>query len=420
MSEESGDIVKVDKASWPRTPVGTIDWEIVFEDPKVGLIPAISVAQKTETLIDCAAVITEILFSRASDEDIRAGYTSSLASLAINNIGESAEVVLALVITFLRDIKDDRIQRAADWVRHKAQRDASGAMADLPTDGTSGAPKKIDPNDPETMFQEVFCDNLDQRFLVLCNGVTQRPMDGRKIPFLVSKEFSLRLQAVVRKEFMPIILPKCRHLIASAEKIPLKIREKNLRHIMADDLTRKELWDVWKYTWRHVMQEVELPKKPKTESAGMLKSLVKAVQAIGENEQTYSMEAWQEDVATARMQQATVREIWQQLTAPSPVFEPPLEEDKLLLMNMFAKTPGGLRDQISALRQIAQQSEQVGRAFDIYAKGKDLQLALIGVSYQHPDLFLTGNVLKNMLRGVSQKAKELDFPLILRYLKGFL
>ena len=49
-------IVKTDKSMWPRATDGTIDQAAVFEDETNGLIPAIRLAQKTETLIDCRAM----------------------------------------------------------------------------------------------------------------------------------------------------------------------------------------------------------------------------------------------------------------------------------------------------------------------------------------------------------------------------
>lgn len=420
VDERSEDIVKVDKSSWPRTSEGTIDWEVVFEDPKNGLIPAISVAKKTDTLIDCAAVITETLFSRANDEDIRATYTGELASIAINNSDAPVEELLEHVSKFLRAIKEDRIQRAADWIIHKAQRNAASAMMATESVEDGGIPRE-ERDETEVLFEDLFCDAVDQRYQVLWAGVTQKPMNGRKLPFLVAADFALRIQAVVRKEFMPLIIPKCRHIIAATQRVHPDVRDQDMRQRLADEQIRRELWEVWKATWRQVMQEPPLPKKPESGKKGVLNTFVKAVQAIGETEHEYTLEDWEEDVETAKMQQAMVRDIWKMIMAPSAIFEPPLEEDKLLLMNMFGKTPGGLRDQIAALRQIAQQSEHAGRAFDAYAKGKDLQLALIAVSHQHPEMFLEGDmILKDMLRGMPKKARELDIPLVLRYLKDFI
>lgn len=415
MSDNQNDIIKVEKENWPRTRDGTIDWEMVFEDPENGLLPAISLAQKPEMLIDCAAIITEALFSRSSDENVRAGYTGKLASIAINNSNEAFEVVLAQIIVFLRSIKDDRIQRATDWVRHKANRSASVVSAD--DDGLS----EQENTDPEHLFTEIFCDILDISYRTLWTGVPQQPIDNRKIPFVLAADFALRMQKVVRSEFMPIILPKCRHIVSAAKRIKEDDRENFLRAKMADDNVRRELLDVWKSTWQNVMLEAVTPKKPKIEKKGVLKSLVKAVQSLSDVEQEDVMEAWREEVEIAQMQQETVRDIWAALTAPSPVFEVPRESDQTVLMNVFTTRPGGIRDQISAIGQIAEQSSRIGQAYDTYSDGKDLQLPLLSISYQNPDKFLKDEmILRDMLRGMGENDKKLALPLIVRYLDDYI
>ena len=81
-------------------------------------------------------------------------------------------------------------------------------------------------------------------------------------------------------------------------------------------------------------------------------------------------------------------------------------------MNMFAKTSGGLRNQTTTLHQIAQRSEQPGKAFDKYSPGKELQLPLLAVSHQQPELFLgIDPFLKNLLRGVKKK-NQTQIPII--------
>jgi len=417
VNENQNDIVQVDKENWPRTPDGTIDWETVFEDPANGLIPAISEAQKPDMLIDCAAIITEALFSRSSDENIRAGYTGKLASIAITNSSEPFEVVLEQITSFLRSIKDDRIQRAADWVQHKANRSAGAASMDRENEGTSDQDKLS----PEHLFTELFCDILDISYQTLWAGVPQQAMDNRKIPFVLAADFALRMQKIVRSEFMPIILPKCRHIISTATRVDEDDREDFLRAKISDQNIRRELLDVWKSTWKTVMLEVDLPAKPKVEKKGMLNSLVKAVQSMSDDERDDALITWQEDVEIAKMQQATVREIWATLAAPSPLYEVPTENDQVLLMNIFTTNPGGIRDQISAISQIAEQSSRIGQAYDIYSSGKDLQLPLLSISYQKPDKFLKGDmILRDMLRGMSKSDKKIALPLIVRYLGDYI
>ena len=124
------------------------------------------------------------------------------------------------------------------------------------------------------------------------------------------------------------------------------------------------------------------------ETKAMLKSVVQDVQSIDAETPHYTISDWEGDVETAKMQHSSVAEIWKTLAKFSENFELQLEEDKLLLMNMFAKISGGLLNQTATLHQIAQQSEQVGKAFDKYSPGKELKLPLLVVSHQQPDLFL--------------------------------
>lgn len=421
MTDSSNDIVKVDKSSWPRTTEGTIDWEVVFEHPTNGLIPAISMAQKTDTLIDCAAIITQTLFARASDEDIRAGYTTQLASIALNNSDGNIDTLLQQIVEFLHSIKVDRIERAADWVFHKSQQNAAKELLANYEDNDEAKLKRANTDETELMFEDQFCDAVDQRFQVLWGGVEQKSTDGRKIPFIVSPEFALRFQLVVRKELIPLVVLKCQRIIQAAKEVPESERKEHIRIQMLDELVRKELWDVWKDAWRHALQEPKLPAKPKVKKAGMLKSLINSAQTIGENGEPYSLEDWEEDLETAKFEQTAVRDAWRALMAPSDVFEPPGEEDKLLLMNMFAKTPGGLREHISAIRQISQQTQRAGQTFDTFAKGKDLDLPLLAVAHQYPEVFLQGKkVLKDMLRGMTKKEKAKKLPLIVRYLSDYI
>lgn len=420
MNDRTNDIVKIDKSKWPRTADGTIDWESVFEDETYGLIPAIRMAQKSDSLIDCAAVITEALFAREGDEDIRATFTRDLASIAIDNQDAEVNVMLGHVRTFLRTVKVDRIKRAEDWVKYKALRDTPPVSV-TPMKSKSKALIRKNADETELLFEDIFCDLLEQRLQVLWAGVPQKPMNGRKLPFLISTEFSARFINLVRTEFMPIMLPKCRHIVSQGQSKAPDLRDEFLRNQMSDDATRKELWKIWKHAWPLVMQKVALPKKPAPAAKGMLKSLVKAVQSIGDDTPPYTISDWKDDVRTAKMQHSNVAEIWEALTKPSENFEPPLEEDELLLMNMLAVTSGGLRKQIAALRQIAQQSGQTGPAFDKYSTGKELQLSLLAVSHQYPDLFLGKDLLlKDMLRGLQKKTIERRYPLLVRYLGDFI
>lgn len=412
MSLASDDVIKIDKSSWPRTSDGTIDWESVFEDQENGLIPVISTAKTPEGLVNCAAAITETLFSRKSDEDIRAGYTQNLAGISLKNAFDM-NVLREQIIGYLRDIKEDRTKRAADWVSHKSQRSNSDPIlnqASTLTDKT------------EILFQEAFCEYLQRRFRVMVDNIPQVPFNGKKLPFIVSSEFSSRFMNLVRVKFIPEIIPRCRHIISYAQQRPLEERAAFFHEKLADPITKKEFNDVWDFTWDNLMCEEPIPTKPKIEEKGMLKSLVKAVKAMGEaDDDVYTIEDWKKDAKAAKFQRRAARANWALLSAPSDDFDPPIIDDIGLLKSMFSRPAGGLRDQIAALRQISQQAENIGKAFDDYSKGKDLQLSLLAASYQHPDIFLEDRmILKKVLRGLTKSNRKMVYPLICRYLNDFI
>lgn len=424
MAKSIDELVKYNKSNWPMTVDKTVDWEFVFEDKSNGFISAISQAQKSDALTDCAGEIVKALFSRESDGDIRSRLTANLASIAMDNADEDFDAALERVSSFLRDIKKERIKGANEWAAHKAKREAARKeiearnSAPAPDEKAAISPPRINVDETELMFEDIFCDGLDRRYQVLWAGVPQEPMDGRKLPFTVSAEFARRMITLVRTDFMPIIIPRCRHIIAAAKNKDLDLRAEHIRDEFANDYTRKELWEIWKDTWRQVMQEVELPKKPAKKQSGMLKSLVNVVRSITDDADEYTLEDWEIDVETAKMQHATVHENWKMLTEPSKDFEPPLDEDKLLLMNMYGKTTSGLRSQISSLRQIAQQSSgTAGKALDKLATGKDIQLALIAVVHQYPDMFLGKKMLiRDMMFGKDKDRLKQQMPLVVRYL----
>lgn len=105
------------KAAWPRTPDGTTDWEYVFEDASSGFIPLISQVQSPEALQMGATVILEKLFTRKNDEDER---TRLIAELhAIIKGGGSIENQVAQVARLMREVKDERIEKARVYLERK-------------------------------------------------------------------------------------------------------------------------------------------------------------------------------------------------------------------------------------------------------------------------------------------------------------
>jgi len=105
------------KAAWPKTPDGTTDWEVVFEDPQAGLISLLSQAQSVDSLKMGATVVIEKLFTRKNDADARTVLIAKLEGIAAT--GAPLEDMAARVAVLLRTIKDERIEKARVYVERK-------------------------------------------------------------------------------------------------------------------------------------------------------------------------------------------------------------------------------------------------------------------------------------------------------------
>jgi hypothetical protein len=114
------------KASWPKTPAGTVDWETVFEHPETGLMAQIARAETPQALREQAIVIIKQLFSRKGDEADAAKLTGELTDLIADTMPADrlALVHYAVAATF-REIKTFRQKKAAEYELAKANK--SGA-----------------------------------------------------------------------------------------------------------------------------------------------------------------------------------------------------------------------------------------------------------------------------------------------------
>ena len=111
------------KASWPKTPGGTIDWETVFEHPETGLLAEFARAQTPQALRDTALAIIKQLFTRKGDEEEAARLSGELAELISDDMPEDRLVLVhyAVVATF-RQIKVFRQKKAAEYELAKASK----------------------------------------------------------------------------------------------------------------------------------------------------------------------------------------------------------------------------------------------------------------------------------------------------------
>ncbi len=141
------------KPSWPKLPNGTTDWEAVFEDPVSGLIPLIGQARTAAALRQCTALVIEQLHTRKNDPDVVARFISQLDEMVPDGTPEAMLPKISAAISgILRQIKDDRVAKAAAHVSAKAvapsTAETGGAAADEEPQGTEpDSPDYPDPID---------------------------------------------------------------------------------------------------------------------------------------------------------------------------------------------------------------------------------------------------------------------------------
>jgi len=112
------------KDEWPRTDQGVIDWEHVFEDEQDGLIPVILLANTPFVLKECSTLIIQQLFSRENDSMNIMKHIIALERIIPDQKEMSLDknalaAMRAQIATRLRKIKDDRIQKSEEFIKHK-------------------------------------------------------------------------------------------------------------------------------------------------------------------------------------------------------------------------------------------------------------------------------------------------------------
>jgi len=109
---------------WPQTSEGVTDWEMVFEGSSPGLIKLIGTAHTPMTLKDCATVVVQQLFTRDDDSMMVMKLIIDLEGIIPDADGEvlSGEEINAMrdgISAFLRQIKDERIKQAKEYLKKR-------------------------------------------------------------------------------------------------------------------------------------------------------------------------------------------------------------------------------------------------------------------------------------------------------------
>jgi len=432
--ELSPQAVVPDKKDWPRTSYGTIDWEPAFEHPETGLITLVEQAVTAEGVLACCKVVIRALFSRQDDAETRVEYERRVNEAMILSFdgeddsggGDDDAARKDRVIKLLREIKDIRVERAEFHIaRIKMGIDKPDERREtVDSDDTAGGSPGDSDQHADISAPDAFVEALSQllagRLKALREDVEPGPIAGAPPPFPVSEAFAQRLDGLIRNEFAPAMMDACRPFLVQAEHKEPGQRIQFILENMEERRSREILWESWRIVWQEKTSEQELPKKPKEEKKSLLGKLKKSKPQPSWMGEAMTVEEWQDEVARIKQANKDAERIWAEITAPADDFQPPDDNDHRMLMNLFARTAGAMRKQITAVRQIAEQGGNAGKVFADYQQGKDIDLPLICACCQRPELFLDKGLLKDFLRGFPDTMKRDRFRLSLRFFGEYL
>ena len=405
-------------ANWPQTADGVADWESVFEHSKTGLVSLVRQAGSEHALKACATVIIKSLFTRQGDENISRHYFEILEGIVPKKGDKKKFDIHALqseTIDLLRLIKNDRVQRAEAYLQNKKAKE---------TEKEKGKERR---NIHETegdfsskdLFSLVFIEIFKKRFSTMHQGVVQ---DGQ-LPFVLSKRFSDYFMDIIREHFIPELLPRCRAMFEAIEALPIKERRAVMDKTMLSREGRERVWVVWCGVWKLLTEQQEIPEEPKskTEQKGLFSVFKKKKEKHGWEIEELTHEEWLEEKARIEKSNVLAENIWSALRAENENYLPPLDGDRKLLMDLYARSPDGLRKHMDILLQYARENKNVAKSFDDYQAGKDIDLSLLSLCYRLPDLFLhEQKILKKMSGGFDKTRRRMRLPLTSRYLSEFM
>lgn len=436
----------------PRGEFGVVDWEHFFEHPTEGLVTLISQARSRDVLRKCSTVIVEGLFARKDDSLHRQAFLRAIGDIVENET--DIEGAKSLLVDLLRQVKDYRRTRAEEFVYRKQMeaREAAQAAAAKAAEERRAAEsqaeqqilKKVAPEvlefdetptphtdlppdepglaaDPHRLFCRAFREVVDERLEILRRGAKSPEAIRRPVPFLVSKAFADKLGRIVETEIACDLAEKVTSIVRPAADMPEAARHGYMRDQIDEYKNRRALWSAWQEVWKAATRQAEIPPEPEEEKKGALDFLKKKEKVpVWKRKMTHA--EWEEAVAAITAANQRAARIWAELTAPSPDYEAPTDEDNEFLMELFGHSPQAISQHIQALRQIGQQGGEVGRTFDSYRKNKSMDLPVFGACYWYPDVFLGGKkpLLKAMVSGYAKQDLPKALPYTLRFLGHYI
>lgn len=106
------------KASWPRTPDGTTDWEAVFEDPSIGFISLVDRTHSSEMAEKTAVVIIKKLFTRRNDLDLCQQNVHRIGKTVADHKDDLDRIHKDIAV-LMREVKEERIELARVFIERK-------------------------------------------------------------------------------------------------------------------------------------------------------------------------------------------------------------------------------------------------------------------------------------------------------------
>ena len=421
-----------------------IDWELIFESPDQGFIPLVEQAQSIKSLKKCTTVIITKLFTRKSDAVFFNAYLTALDEFLPTTDSDDVDVSYSKrrIIALLRDIKKFRQRKAAECAANIAfARDESigscdeeqsledkrqvEPLPDLPglenaateqdTDKTASEP--LDQITP--IFADTFCDELGKRLKALHRPIEQNRPDNELLPFVLSEGFEEHFLNVIRLHLIPSLLKSSRGLVKLILEQPEDQRRRFLSEYLESRNGRQVLWEKWQDAWKDLTQQEALPPKPKGKQKKSLldRFSMKKEKKVPAWLREKTPEEWKAETKLVKAKNKIAAEVWAEISKDTGGWIPPEESHEKLLVGLFARSTNGLQKQISGLIQIVNQGESVGRLLTGFARGKDIDLALLAASYQEPDAFVgTKTALKDMMVSYTQKEVDEDFTLVSHFL----
>ena len=381
------------------------NWEVLFDAPDTGFIASVESAASTKALDQILDLVINSLFNRGDDDEIRDNYLA-MAKEALGSVdlekSKQASVMLLEHIKRQRVRLQNKTTRESDDVTNAPapaqapEPDGGEAGTDLAPD--AGAPERPEEQAPgqETESTPVSADGL---FIDFINRSIRQRMDAvalprldsykskESLPFILSPDFADHFEQILKTEFLSVLAQGVPGFLRQVESEPEAEREEFLRTALEGRKHRANILESWKTVWLDLTETKALPKKPAPgASGGLLNRLVDKVKDKPSRRKEMTPEQWKKKVVEIKKANAQAEKNWEAIAGDDGKYLPPEEQDKRLLMDLLARSVSGLEKQVIALRQIASQGGSV-KAFDAYAKGRNLDLAMLSAYYRHPEYF---------------------------------